>query len=90
MAVLAPTPPKRIWEQAPTWLPLGIVLFSLIAFGVRADSQIRDVQQKVISYDKLVIERADRMARVETKLENLQEGQARIEALLTEERNRDR
>lgn len=78
MAVLAPTPPKKPWELIPTWLPLGVLLFSLIAFGVRADSQIREVQDKVVNYDKLVIERTDRMARIETRLEGIEKAQERI------------
>jgi hypothetical protein len=73
-------PGKTVLDYVPTWLPVLIAILALLAFGVRADANITEIQEKVVIYDKMIIDSTDRMARVETKLGGIEAGQSRIEA----------
>lgn len=79
MSTAAAIPQKSLIDYVPTWLPVLVAIFSLVAFGVRADAQIRDLQEKAVNYDKMMIDRTDRMARVETKLDNIEKVLVRLE-----------
>jgi len=66
-------------DYIPTWLPVLVAIFSLVAFGVRADAQIRDLQERAIGYDEMMLDRTDRLARIETKLDNIDRVLTRLE-----------
>ena len=76
---MAPTPTKSLMDYIPTWLPVLVAIFSLVAFGVRADAQIRDLQERAVGYDKMMLDRTDRLARIETKLDNIDKVLSRLE-----------
>ena len=75
-------PTKSLMDYIPTWLPVLIAIFSLVAFGVRADAQIRELRDRSDVYDELMLERTDRMARVEEQLKMQSKTLERIEEKL--------
>lgn len=78
------TPEKKpLYEYIPTWLPVAICLVSAIGFAVRADGDIKEIQIKTQQYDRMMLDRTDRMARIETKLDNQEKTLLRIEERLS-------
>lgn len=75
---------KPLLSYVPTWLPVLLIIFSIIAFGVRADAQIRDLRVKTDRYDGLMMAGTDRMARVEEQLKMQTRMLERIEHRLDE------
>ena len=71
-------------DYIPTWLPVLVAIFSLVAFGVRADAQIRELQERSEIYDQMMIDRTDRMARVEEQLKMQSKTLDRIEEKLSQ------
>lgn len=75
---------KNFLSYVPTWLPVLMIMFSIVAFGVRADAQIRDLRDKTDRYDGLMIAGTDRMARVEEQLKMQTKMLERIDRRLDE------
>ena len=84
MSVAPILPTKSLMDYIPTWLPVLVAIFSLVAFGVRADAQIRQLQERSDVYDQLMLERTDRMARVEEQLKIQSKTLDRIEEKLSQ------
>ena len=79
---VVPLQTKSLMDYIPTWLPVLVAIFSLVAFGVRADAQIRELQERSEVYDAMMIDRTDRMARVEEQLKMQSKTLERIEEKL--------
>lgn len=79
---MAPLSTKSLADYIPTWLPVLVAIFSLVAFGVRADAQIRELRERGEIYDQMMIDRTDRMARVEEQLKMQSKTLDRIEEKL--------
>lgn len=77
---------KSFLDYIPNWLPVAVAIFGVVAFGVRADAQISELNDKTVQYDKMMIERTDRMARVEEQLKAQSAQLSRIERLLEDDR----
>lgn len=79
---MAPLSTKSLADYIPTWLPVLVAIFSLVAFGVRADAQIRELRERGEIYDQMMVDRTDRMARVEEQLKMQSKTLDRIEEKL--------
>lgn len=88
MTATSPDPRPGLLERVPSWAPIVLALLGLFATGVRADSRIGSLERSSTEYSKLVGDRTDRLARVETRLEEQAKSLARIERAL--ERLEDR
>lgn len=62
--------PHSLINRIPAWLPVMVAMFSVVAFGVRADAQIHDLKEKVKVASDWNEAGTDRLARIETQLGN--------------------
>lgn len=62
------TYPKLIGDVVPKWIPAAVLVFSIVAFGVRADARINQHDVEIQRYATVMNQATDRMARMEEQL----------------------